>query len=459
MLTFRNFRNVRTLRGSNDLSLTGSISLTRGYTKSHLTSTIRCYSRNLTLTRCKGVDLTRGLSTTRCYSRLSLRGYSNGSYSNGSYSTVAGYSTRCGDLPRSRGYSNGRRSYSNGKRGPVSGMKIAPEVAQALSDGTPVVALESTIITHGFPYPANLDMARDVEQTIRDNGCVPATCAFIGGRPFVGLQDSQLQYLAEAKGVNKVSRRDIGVTMAQSLNGGTTIAGTMILAHMAGIQVFATGGLGGVHRDGHITMDVSADLTELARTPTTVVCAGPKSILDIPRTLEYLETQGVFVGTYNDDGRANVEVPGFFCRDSGVLSPYSFSSWDEIAAIVYNHNSVMGLTSGTLVCVPPPEDMALQSDYIDEIIEYANEEAFSRGISGKALTPFLLQRIAAETNGLSVECNKNFVLNNALAGTKIAKALLTMDQSGEREARSGEHGEGKDSGESMDSGDGKVRAS
>lgn len=305
-------------------------------------------------------------------------------------------------------------------------IRISPEISQALNDNVPVVLLESTIITHGFPFPANLEMARAVEAKIRENGCVPATCAFIKGVPYVGLDDSQIEYLAELKSANKVSRRDIGATMAQQLNGGTTIAGTMILSHIAGIDVFATGGLGGVHRDGHITMDVSADLTELSRTPVTVVCAGPKLILDIPRTMEYLETQGVFVATYNDDGREGVEVPGFFCRSSGVKSPYSFVSWLQIASMVYNQNTVMGLSSGNIVCVPPPKDTSLSSDFIDEIITAANEEAKRLKISGKELTPFLLKKIGIETKGKSVECNKNFVINNAEAACKIAKNLCDL---------------------------------
>lgn len=306
------------------------------------------------------------------------------------------------------------------------GLFVSPEVKQALAERTPVVALESTIITHGFPYPQNLEMATLVEQKIRSNGCVPATCAFIKGVPYVGLTNEQIEYLSAQSGVNKVSRRDIGPTMSQGLDGGTTIAGTMILAHKAGIQVFATGGLGGVHRDGHITMDVSADLTELGRTPVAVVCSGPKLILDVPRTMEFLETQGVFVGTFNEEEKG--KIPGFFCRDSGVLSPYSFSDWKQMASIIYNHNNVMGLTSGTLVCVPPPEDSALPSEFIDEIIENANEEAFAKGISGKQLTPFLLQKIARDTQGLSVSCNRELVVNNADASCKIAQELVALSE-------------------------------
>lgn len=307
-------------------------------------------------------------------------------------------------------------------------VQIAPEIQQAISECRPVVSLESTIITHGFPYPQNLAMATAVEQTIRDNGCVPATCAFIEGKPFVGLSAGQIEHLALLKNANKVSRRDIGATMAQRLNGGTTIAGTMILSHLAGVKVFATGGLGGVHRDGHITMDVSADLTELGRTPTTVVCAGPKLILDIPRTMEYLETQGVFVSTYNDDGRSRVEIPGFFCRESGFKSPYSFQTWAEIAKAVYFQNHEMRLSSGNLVCVPPPAELALPSTFIDDIIAEANSKATRLGISGKELTPFLLQKIAQDTDGRSVECNKNFVINNAEAACHIARELCDLEQ-------------------------------
>lgn len=292
----------------------------------------------------------------------------------------------------------------------------------------PVVSLESTIITHGLPYPNNLHMARSVEKVIRENGGIPATCAFLEGVPHIGLSDSQLESLAKAKNVNKVSRRDIGYTMSNKINGGTTIALTMILSQMAGIKVFATGGLGGVHKDGQLTFDISADLTELGRTPVTVVCAGPKSILDIPLTLEYLETQGVFVSTYNDDGRENVQVPGFYCRESGEISPYSFSGFDEIARSIHS-SEIMGLRSGNIICVPPPIESALSSGFINEIIENANVEAKKMGIKGKELTPFLLGKIAKDTNGKSVDCNIEFVLNNAKIATKIAVELLRLENS------------------------------
>lgn len=307
---------------------------------------------------------------------------------------------------------------------------ISEEIRLALAECKPVVSLESTIITHGLPYPQNLSMAKDVEAVIRDNGAVPATCAFIKGQPFVGLNHQQLQYLSEQavdKKVNKVSRRDIGYTMASKTDGGTTIALTMILSHLAGIRVFATGGLGGVHKDGQFTMDVSADLTELGRTPVSVVCAGPKSILDIGLTMEYLETQGVFVGTYNDNGRENIEVPGFYCRESGIPSPYSFSTFKQAAEVIYNQNVVMGLNSGNLLCVPPPVESALDSEFIGEIISNANDEAQAKGIRGKELTPFLLSRIAEATKGKSVECNIKFVLNNAKSASEIAKHLVEIE--------------------------------
>lgn len=310
-----------------------------------------------------------------------------------------------------------------------SPLVISEEVKQALNDKRkPVVSLESTIITHGLPYPQNLSMATEVEQVIRDNGAIPATCAFINGIPHVGLNDKQLTYLSEqSANVNKVSRRDIGFTMASKQNGGTTIALTMILSHKAGIKVFATGGLGGVHKDGQFTMDISADLTELGKTPVSVVCAGPKSILDIELTMEYLETQGVFVGTYNDNNRDKVEVPGFYCRESGIISPYSFNSFSQMASIIHSQNNLMGLQSGNLICIPPPIESALSSSFINDIIVDANNEAKEKGIKGKHLTPFLLSKIAKDTNGKSVECNIKFVINNAKSASKVAQNLLDLE--------------------------------
>lgn len=272
-------------------------------------------------------------------------------------------------------------------------------------------------------------MAQSVEETIRENGGIPATCAFIDGKPHVGLSESQLISLAESTSANKVSRRDIGYVMANKQNGGTTIALTMILSHMAGIKVFATGGLGGVHRDGQFTMDVSADLTELGRTPVSVVCAGPKSILDIGLTLEYLETQGVFVGTYKQGN-----IPGFYTQDSGFKSPYSFQTFSEAASIVHNQNNVMGLTSGSLFCIPPPSETAMPREVIDKIILDANNEAKDLKISGKELTPFLLSKIAQVTKGESVKSNIQLVLNNARAATEIAKELAFLENNPSKQA-------------------------
>lgn len=302
---------------------------------------------------------------------------------------------------------------------------VSDEIRAALnSRSRPVVALESTIITHGFPFPENLDMAHKVEAAVREKGCIPATCAYIKGQGYVGLLPSQLAYLAEQKNVNKVSRRDFGPTIAQRLDGGTTIAGTMIMAHHAGIKVFGTGGLGGVHREGHISMDVSADLTELSRTPVAVVCAGPKRILDIARTMEFLETQGVYVGTLSQTGKA--DVPGFYCAESGVPSPYTFDSFKAAAEIIHAQN-LMGLPSG-IFCIPPPEHSSLPSTFVDDIIERATREAYEKGISGKHLTPFLLAYIAKETNGRSVLCNLELVLNNVKAACDIATELLKIER-------------------------------
>ncbi|CAX43273.1 indigoidine synthase A-like protein, putative [Candida dubliniensis CD36] len=297
-------------------------------------------------------------------------------------------------------------------------LRISQEVTKALKEQRPVVALESTIITHGLPYPQNIEMAKSVEQVLRDKGVVPATCAFIEGVPHVGIND--FEGLSNAV---KVSRRDIGYVMANKLNGGTTVASTMILSHLAGIKVFATGGLGGVHRDGQFSMDVSADLMELGKTPVSVVCAGPKSILDIGLTMEYLETQGVFVGTYNPEKLDNVQVPGFYCRESGVISPYGFESFAE-AAQIGHYQAMVG--SGSVFCIPPPKETAMDSKVVGDIIERANQKAKELGVSGKQLTPFLLSEIATSTQGKSVESNISLVKNNASAAAEIAKEMVRM---------------------------------
>ncbi|KAK6205678.1 uncharacterized protein RJT21DRAFT_17794 [Scheffersomyces amazonensis] len=314
-----------------------------------------------------------------------------------------------------------------------SPLVVSEEIQHALSTkSAPVISLESTIITHGMAFPANLEMALKVEETVRKNGGIPATVGFIEGKPNVGLSKHQLTELAEKareKGiVNKVSRRDIGYTMARKLYGGTTIASTMILSHMAGIKVFATGGLGGVHYDAQRTFDISADLTELGRTPVAVVCSGPKSILDIGLTIEYLETQGVFVSTYNDDNRSKVEIPGFYARESGVASPNQFSSFEDIALTLHNHNEIMQLKSGSVICVPVPKPYAMSSSFINGLVQEAIQDANQVGISGKELTPYLLKRISTATKGKSVESNIELVLNNAKIATNIGKELLSIER-------------------------------
>ncbi|EGV60388.1 hypothetical protein CANTEDRAFT_127580 [Yamadazyma tenuis ATCC 10573] len=305
---------------------------------------------------------------------------------------------------------------------------VSEEVQQALAQNKPVVSLESTILTHGFPYPENLSLGEQFEKAVRQEGGVPATIAFLKGVPHVGLSSSQLIELTEnSKTAVKVSRRDIGHVMAKKLYGATTIASTSILSCMAGISVFGTGGLGGVHKEGQFTMDVSNDLVELGRNPITVVCAGPKSILDIGLTMEYLETQGVYVTTYNEfkDPIDTVEIPGFYARKSGIKSPNAFESFGEIADII-RHQRLMNLESGNLVCIPPPSDFAMDSGVIGKIIEDAYEEAKHLGIKGKEITPFLLLKIGEMTKGKSLDSNKHFVLNNIKCATKIASELTNV---------------------------------
>lgn len=304
----------------------------------------------------------------------------------------------------------------------LSTVKVSDEVRHAIATNVPVVSLESTIITHGLPFPQNLDMAQRVEREIRNLGVIPATTAFINGVPRVGLSSEEIEQLASLNNALKVSRRDVPYVMARKLNGGTTISGTMILSARAGIKVFATGGLGGVHRDGQVTMDVSADLDELSRTSVAVVCAGPKSILDIERTMEYLETKGVFVGTLGPPG---TNIPGFYTSDSGVKSVHNFQDFEEAARII-QQEEVMQLGTGQLFCIPPPNDIALDSDFINGVIEEASFDAKQKGIKGKELTPFLLSRIALATKGDSVKTNIEFVLNNAKSAAQISRHLSNL---------------------------------
>ncbi len=297
-------------------------------------------------------------------------------------------------------------------------LDVAPEVAAAVAAGKPVVALESTIISHGMPYPQNVETALKVEEIIRENGAVPATIAVIGGRLKAGLTRDEIEYLGK-KGseVNKASRRDLAVLVAQKADGATTVTTTMIIAHMAGIKIFATGGIGGVHRGAETTMDISADLEELAHTPVMVVCAGAKSILDLGLTLEYLETHGVPVIGYGTK-----ELPAFYTRKSGFSVDYELDTPEELAA-AFHTSLELGFQSGMLVTNPIPEEYSMDPDVINKAISDAVEEAKAQGIHGKATTPFLLAKIKEITGGSSLDSNIQLVFNNARLAAKTACAL------------------------------------
>jgi len=296
-------------------------------------------------------------------------------------------------------------------------IEIAPEVREALAAGRPVVALESTIVTHGMPYPQNVETARAVEAIVRGEGAVPATIAVVGGRLTAGLDAKTLDRLGSAKNVAKASRRDLAAAMVKEADAGTTVAATMAIAERAGIPVFATGGIGGVHRGAEQTFDVSADLVELSRTPVAVVCAGCKSILDIGKTLEFLETQGVPVVGYGTD-----EFPAFFARTSGFKVDHRFDTPVELAALIRTHREVGG-GSGVLIANPIPEADALPADEIEAEIAKAVDEATKRGIAQKDVTPFLLARINALTGGRSLVANIALIKSNAALAAKIAVAL------------------------------------
>ncbi|NWS80103.1 YOW5 protein, partial [Toxostoma redivivum] len=300
---------------------------------------------------------------------------------------------------------------------------IHPSVQEALVEGRPVVALESTIITHGMAYPLNLRMAREVEEIVRTNGAVPATVGILRGQIHVGLTDEELEFLASSKNAVKVSRRDFPFVLSQGLSGGTTVSGTMIAAHKAGIPVFVSGGIGGVHRDGENTLDVSADLTELGRTPVAVVAAGAKSILDIGRTLEYLETQGVCVAAFGESR----EFPAFFSRQSGFQAPYNVRDEEEAAKLIDSALG-LGLGSGVLIAVPCPQERAAQGQAIEEAIQQALSQARSKGITGKEVTPFLLQKLIELTDGKSLDSNLALIQNNARVGSCIAVALSKLQK-------------------------------
>ena len=287
-------------------------------------------------------------------------------------------------------------------------LDIHPEVAQALAEGKPVVALESTIISHGMPYPQNVETALNVEEIIRQHGAVPATIAIIGGRLKAGLSREEIEYFGKkGQAIHKASRRDLAVLCARGEDGATTVATTMIIAHMAGIKVFATGGIGGVHRGAETTMDISADLEELAQTPVMVVCAGAKSILDLGLTLEYLETKGVPVIGYGTE-----ELPAFYTRQSGFKVDYRIDTPAELAA-AFKASHAMGLPGGMLVTNPIPEEYSMPADVINAAIDQAIAEANTKGIHGKATTPFLLARVAELTGGDSLASNIRLVYNNA----------------------------------------------
>jgi pseudouridine-5'-phosphate glycosidase len=291
-----------------------------------------------------------------------------------------------------------------------------PEVAEALANGQAVVALESTLITHGLAYPDNLATARAIQAAAREAGAVPATIAILHGQLTVGLDDAQLEYLATAKNVRKCSRRDLGIVVAQELDGATTVAGTMMVAAMAGIGVFATGGIGGVHR-GH-PFDISADLEELSQTPVTVVCAGAKSLLDLPLTVEQLETRGVPVIGYGTD-----ELPAFYSRSSGLPVDARADTPEQVAAIVRARRA-LGIQGGELVAVPVPAADELSHAEAEAAIAQAIQLADESGVTGAAVTPFILAKIAELTNGRSKRANVALLLNNARVAAHIAQALL-----------------------------------
>ena len=297
-------------------------------------------------------------------------------------------------------------------------LDLSPEVAKALAAGKPVVALESTIISHGMPYPQNVETALMEEKTIRDNGAVPATIAVIGGRLKAGLSPSEIEYLGKkGRAVTKASRRDLPVLVARGEDGATTVTTTMIIANLAGIKVFATGGIGGVHRGAETTMDISADLEELAMTPVMVICAGAKSILDLGLTLEYLETKGVPVIGYGTD-----ELPAFYTRRSGFKVDYRIDTPEELAA-AFRAKLEMGLRGGMLVTNPIPEEYSMDPDRINAAIDQAIAECNEKGIKGKDTTPFLLARIKDITGGDSLDSNIQLVLNNARLAARTAALL------------------------------------
>ena len=302
----------------------------------------------------------------------------------------------------------------------IQKMKVNPIVLEALKNNKPVVALESTIISHGMPYPKNVETALRVEQVIKDHGAIPATIGIIDGEPIVGMTPEEIELFGKTKGIAKASRRDLPVIYAKKMWAATTVASTMIIANQAGIEVFVTGGIGGVHRGAQETMDISADLQELAKTNVTVICAGAKAILDLPLTLEYLETMGVPVLGYKTK-----ELPAFYTAHSGLNVDYQIDSAEEAAKIIVEkrNNKLLG---GILITNPIPEEYAMDSDIINNAINKALAMADEQGIKGKEITPFLLKNIVELTGGDSLESNIQLVLNNAALGAEISKEVCKL---------------------------------
>ena len=299
-------------------------------------------------------------------------------------------------------------------------MIISDEVQLALDNNKPVVALESTIISHGFNYTENLECARESERIIREEGAIPATIGIVEGKIVVGLSDEQIIQFAENRDTAKCSRRDVAAIIAKKENGATTVTTTMFFAHMAGIKVFATGGIGGVHFDGENTMDISADLEELARTNVAVVCSGAKSILDIPRTLEYLETNGVTTLGYQTDA-----FPDFYTQDSGKKVDYRVESTDEVAEII-KVKDALGMESGIVIANPIPTEHALETDFITKLIQSVVQDAAKKGIKGNKVTPYILEALHRESEGKSVVANKELVFNNSRIASKLAISYANL---------------------------------
>lgn len=299
-------------------------------------------------------------------------------------------------------------------------LTITPEIQQAIDEGKPVVALESTILSHGMPFPENVEFAHKVEVVVRSAGAIPATTAIIGGKLKVGLTPEELDLMCKAENVGKVSRRDVATYLATGMTGATTVATTMLIANLAGIKVFATGGIGGVHRDGENTMDISADLQELANTPVAVVCAGCKQILDIGRTLEYLETMGVPVLGYKTS-----DFPAFYCTKSGFGVDYNAPDAATIAKIIKTKDDI-GFKSGMIIGNPIPQEYALDFDEMEEVIKDALKKADEKGVRGKNITPFLLATIKETTHGVAFASNVQLAYNNAKVASEIAVELSKL---------------------------------